>query len=71
VVQPLLGLDDESARRHLWSIKDLSTGLVSGIGVDRASMATIVALRQRHRPTPELDVVLESLATFVDHEILV
>lgn len=71
VVQPLLGLDDESARRHLWSIKDLSTGLVPGIGVDRASMATIVALRQRHRPTPELDVVLESLATFVDHEILV
>jgi ABC-type nitrate/sulfonate/bicarbonate transport system substrate-binding protein len=71
VVQLLLRLDDDNARRHLWSIKDLSTGLVPGVGVDRASLTTIVALRRRHRPSPELDAVLESLATFIDPEVLV
>jgi len=70
VVQPLLHLDDDGARQHLWNIKDLSTGLVPGVGVDRASMSTIVALRKRHRPSPELDRVLESLATFIDPDVL-
>ena len=71
VLQPLLHLDDDGARRHLWNIKDLSTGLVPGVGVDRASMTTIVALRKRHRPTPELDPVLDALATFIDPDVLV
>ena len=70
-VQELLGLDDDSARRHLWSIKDLSTGLVPGVKVDVASITTVVALRKRHRPTPELSAVLETLGTFIDDDVLV
>ncbi len=71
VVQPLLHLDEDDARRHLWSIKDLSTGLVPGVSVDQASLTTIVALRKRHRPTNELDGVLSSLEEFIDPEVLV
>jgi hypothetical protein len=70
-VQPLLGLDDDSTRRHLWCIKDLATGLVPGLSVDTASMSTVVALRQRHRPADEITTVLESLDSFIDADVLV
>jgi hypothetical protein len=70
-VQPLLGLDDDGARKHLWCIKDLSTGLVSGVKVDTASITTVVALRKRHRPSEELNLVLTSLDTFIDADVLV
>lgn len=71
VVAPLLGLSDEDARRHLATIHDRSIGLVPEAVVDRASMRTIVALRQRHRPSAQLDGVLDSLADFVDPGVLV
>lgn len=71
VVQALLGLDDDSTRQHLWCIKDLATGLVPGLSVDTASMATVVALRQRHRRSDELNSVLESLDSFIDADVLV
>ena len=69
-VQPLLGLDEESARRHLWCIKDPSTGVIPGVGVDTASITTLVALRQRHRPSAQLDAVLGSLDRFIDADVL-
>lgn len=70
-VQPLLGLTDEDARRHLSTIHDRSTGLVPDVVVDRASMSTIVSLRQRHRPSAELDTVLDSLEGLIDPGVLV
>lgn len=71
VVAALLGLSEEDARRHLVTIHDPSTGLVPEALVDRASMSTIVSLRQRHRPSAYLDGVLESLADVVDPGVLV
>jgi hypothetical protein len=70
-VQELLGLDDDDARRHLRAIKDLATGLVPGVGVDTASITTVLALRKRHRPCEELDTVLGALDTFIDRDVLV
>ena len=70
-VQELLGLDDDAARQHLRAIKDLSTGLVPGAGVDVASITTVLALRKRHRPSEVLNGVLGALDTFIDSDVLV
>jgi ABC-type nitrate/sulfonate/bicarbonate transport system substrate-binding protein len=70
-VQELLALDDDDARQHLRAIKDLATGLVPGVGVDSASITTVLALRKRHRPSDELDTVLGALETFIDRDVLV
>ncbi|NNN09650.1 MAG: hypothetical protein HKL85_10730 [Acidimicrobiaceae bacterium] len=70
-VQESLGLDDDDARQHLRAIKDLSTGLVPGVGVDEASLTTVLALRKRHRPSEELSHVLGALDTFIDPDVLV
>ena len=71
VVRGLLELDEDDARQHLRAITDPATGLVSGVGVDVASLATVVALRQRHRPHPVLETVLGSLDEFIDPDVLV
>ncbi|MBW4029381.1 MAG: hypothetical protein HIU57_01725 [Acidobacteria bacterium] len=71
VVRPLLDLDEDAARQHLDCIHEPSTGLVAHAIVDRASIATIIALRRRHRPSDQLDAVLASLSTFIDSEVLV
>ena len=69
-LQPLLGLDDRGARQHLRCIKDPTTGLVPGGTVDAAAISTLVALRQRHRPSEELGAVLASLESVVDADVL-
>jgi hypothetical protein len=66
----VLHLDDASAREHLRTITDGAAGLVRGTYVDRASFATVVALRQRHRPHGALDAVMSSLELVVDADVL-
>ena len=63
--------DDDDARQHLRAIKDLATGLVPGVGVDVASITTVLALRKRHRPSEELKGALGSLDSFIDADVLV
>jgi len=69
-LQSLVGLDDEGARQHLQCVKDLATGLVPGLRVDTASIATVVALREKHLPSDDLSVVFESLESFIDANVL-
>ncbi len=69
-VQSLVGLSGEEARQHLRCVKDLATGLIPSLRVDSASIATIVALRDEHRPSEELSTVLGSLESFIDADIL-
>ena len=71
IVQELLGVDGDEARQHLWAIHDPLTGLVPGVGVDVASIATVLDLRLRHRPSEELINVLGQLDTFIDRDVLV
>lgn len=71
IVQPLLGLDETGAHAHLACIHDATTGLVLGGVVDRASMATVVELRRRHRPSGQLDAVMASLDRFIDADVIV
>ena len=71
IVQPLVHLSESAAREHLACIHDWTTGLVAGAVVDRASLATVVELRRRHRPSHQLDEVMTSLTSFVDAEVLV
>ena len=61
-----LGIDEGGARSHLEVIKDPVRGLVADLGVDRASIATVVGLRQRYLPDGGVDHVLEALESFVD-----
>lgn len=69
-LQSLLGMTPEGALEHLRCMKDPATGLVADLGVDTASLTTIVSLRTRHRPSEELTTVLESLGDFVDADVL-
>lgn len=71
IVQGLLEVDLEEARQHVRSIHDPQTGLVSGVGVDVASIATVLDLRSRHRPSDALLNVLDQLDTFIDRDVLV
>ncbi len=61
-----LGIDEGGARSHLEVIKDPVRGLVAGLGVDRASIATVVGLRRRHLPSDGVDHVLDVLDSFID-----
>ena len=65
-----VGLSEAGARRHLGVIRDPERGLVSGGLVDRASLATVVALRERHLPDPALAGVLAHLEDFIDPRAL-
>ena len=71
IVQPLVHLSETAAREHLACVHDATTGLVAGAVVDRASLATVIELRRRHRPSHQLDEVMASLTSFVDAEVLV
>lgn len=53
----VLGLPAELAARHLGILIDARTGVIADGHVDRAALATLVALRRRHLPDPALDDV--------------
>jgi hypothetical protein len=61
----ILDLSEDDARAHYACLRDKANGLVVGGIVDRASIATLLALRQRYLPSGDLDSVLDSLPSFV------
>ncbi|MFZ8472071.1 hypothetical protein ACO1MS_14250, partial [Staphylococcus aureus] len=52
----LLRLSPDSAAEHVAILRDPSRGLIDG-AVDAASLETLVALRRRFLPAPQLDDV--------------
>lgn len=66
----LLGLSLEDATAHAACLRDSVHGLVPSGRVDAASIATLLELRRAHRPTSELDGVLDSLPAFIDPDVL-
>ena len=61
----LLGLADPQARAHLECLLDRTHGLITDGRVDEASINTLIDLRRRHSPSPDLDVVADQWPTMV------
>jgi ABC-type nitrate/sulfonate/bicarbonate transport system substrate-binding protein len=61
----LLDLDEPEARAHLDCLLDPVRGLIPGGAVDEASIGTLIDLRRRYRPSPELDQVVDSWPSMV------
>jgi ABC-type nitrate/sulfonate/bicarbonate transport system substrate-binding protein len=55
----VLHLDDDTARAHYACLTDPVTGYIDDGVVEREAMATLIDLRRRFRPAPELDHVLD------------
>jgi len=53
----LLGLSAAEAADHRACLMDPAQGLIGSGAVDADSVSTLIELRRRHRPTPELDLV--------------
>jgi hypothetical protein len=56
----LLDLGPDEAAAHRACLLDPKPGLIDDGAVDDASVNTLIELRRRHRPTPELDEVAAS-----------
>jgi hypothetical protein len=67
----VLGLTASTAGEHLAVLRDPTRGLIPDGSVDAASLATLVALRRRFLPAPELDEVVERLDDVVRSGVLV
>jgi ABC-type nitrate/sulfonate/bicarbonate transport system substrate-binding protein len=67
----VLGLAAATAGEHLAVLRDPTRGLIPDGSVDAASLATLVALRRRFLPAPELDEVVERLDDVVRSGVLV
>jgi aerobic-type carbon monoxide dehydrogenase small subunit (CoxS/CutS family) len=65
-----LRLDDSSAARYVATLTDPDEGLVPDGRVDRASLGTLVELRNRHGSGPPLDVDTVLADGFVDDRFL-
>jgi hypothetical protein len=61
----LLGLADPEALAHLECLLDRTHGLITDGHVDEASIDTLVDLRRRHRPSPDLDAVASEWPTIL------
>ena len=57
----VLHLDDDLARDHYACVMDPVTGYIADGTVARDAMATLIDLRRRFRPAPELDLVMGQL----------
>lgn len=66
----LLSLSPENAAEHVAMLRDPSRGLIDGT-VDSSSLETLVALRRRFLPAPQLDDVTARFAELVREEVLV
>jgi len=53
----LLGLGDREAAAHHEVLLDRRHGLIADGQVDEASINTLIDLRRRHSPSPDLDTV--------------
>lgn len=67
----LLGLSSEGATEHLAVLRDPARGLRLNGTVDVASLTTLVDLRRRFLPVPELDGLVERLDEVVRPGVLV
>ncbi len=61
----LLDLDEAEARAHRDCLLDPVRGLIPGGAVDEESIGTLINVRRRYRPTPELDQVAASWSSLV------
>jgi hypothetical protein len=61
----LLGLEDPEALAHFECLLDCTHGLITDGHVDEASINTLIDLRRRHRPSPDLDVVASEWPTML------
>ena len=61
----LLGLAEPQAQAHLECLLDPTHGLITDGRVDEASIETLIDLRRRHNPSPELDVVSSTWRTML------
>jgi hypothetical protein len=61
----LLNLTENEAQEHYECLRRPSTGFVESGKIDRASIATLVALRQTYAPTPELATIMDAIDTVV------
>jgi hypothetical protein len=59
----LLGLAEPQAQAHLDCLLDPTHGLITDGRVDEASIDTLINLRRRHCPSPDLDVVASTWHT--------
>ncbi|MBW4077123.1 MAG: ABC transporter substrate-binding protein [Acidobacteria bacterium] len=57
----LLDLDESQAREHHACLSESPSGLIDDGVVDVTALATLIDLRRKYMPTPELDVILESI----------
>ncbi|MGC8511335.1 MAG: hypothetical protein ACP5PB_10750, partial [Acidimicrobiales bacterium] len=57
----VLRLDDDTARAHYACLMDPVTGYIDDGAVGHDAMATLIDLRRRFRPAPELDHVMDHL----------
>jgi ABC-type nitrate/sulfonate/bicarbonate transport system substrate-binding protein len=61
----LLGLEKPEALAHLECLLDPTHGLINDGHVDDASIETLIELRRRHSPSPDLDVVAAEWPTML------
>jgi hypothetical protein len=61
----LLGLADREAAAHHEVLLDRTHGLITDGHVDEASINTLIDLRRRHSPSPDLDVVASAWPTML------
>jgi hypothetical protein len=66
----LLNLTETQALAHYACLRAPNTGLIPSGIVDRASIATLISLRQTFMPTSELDTILATLESVVHSERL-
>jgi hypothetical protein len=66
----ILGLSEPEAEAHYACLLNPATGLVADGRVDIASISTLLELRDRHMPTPELATIMGSLDTFIAARVL-
>ena len=61
----LLGLEDPEALAHLGCLLDPTHGLITDGHVDEASINTLIDLRRRHSPSPDLAAVASAWPTML------
>ena len=61
----LLGLEDREAGAHHECLLDRAHGLITDGRVDEASINTLIDLRRRHSPSPDLDAVASEWPTML------
>jgi hypothetical protein len=66
----ILGLSEAEAEAHYACLLNPATGLVADGLVDIASVSTLLELRDRHMPTPELATIMGSLDTVITARVL-